>query len=115
MTLTFSMDLTRKVAAISDQILLSALIESENHWQQFHAVPMASGKKIAYINSNTPEALIRDMKKNKTWIMADVSEALRNSGKPLEDSGYQNKVKENMLDILITDFPIEARNAFLQK
>ena len=47
--------------------------------------------------------------------MADVSEALRNSGKPLDNTGYQNKVKESSLDILITDFPVEARKAFLKK
>ena len=47
--------------------------------------------------------------------MADVSEALRNSGKPLDDNGYQNKVRDNSLDILITDFPIEARKALLKK
>jgi len=32
-TLTFNIELTRKVAALSDRILLSALIESENDWQ----------------------------------------------------------------------------------
>ncbi len=115
MTLTFNMDLTKKVAALSNQIALSALIESEKDWQQFNDVLMLPGKKIAYINSKTPAALIQEMKKNKVKIMADVSEALRNSGKPLEGSGYQNKVKENSLDILITDFPVEARKAFLKK
>jgi glycerophosphoryl diester phosphodiesterase len=114
LTLTFNMELTKKVATLSDQILLSALIESENDWQQFNAVPMAAGKKIAYINSETPSALIQELKKNKIRIMADVSEALRNSGKPLDHAGYQNKVQENSLDILITDFPIEARGAFIK-
>lgn len=115
LTLTFNMELTKKVAALSSQISLSALIESENDWQQFNNVPMAAGKKIAYINAKTPAALISEMKRNKIKIMADVSEALRNSGKPLEQAGYQNKVKDQSLDILITDFPIEARKAFLNK
>ena len=92
-TLTFNMDLTKKVAALSDQILLSALIESENDWQQFKEIAMPAGKKIAYINSKTPASLIQEMKKNQIKIMADVSEALRNSGKPLDDKGYHNKVK----------------------
>lgn len=115
LTLTFNMDLTKKVAALSNQISLSALMESENDWQQFKDIPMLPGKKIAYINSKTPATLIQEMKKNKVRIMADISEAQRNSGKPLEDVGYQNKVKENSLDILITVFPIEARKAFLKK
>jgi glycerophosphoryl diester phosphodiesterase len=115
LTLTFNMDLTKKVAALSNQILLSALIESESDWQQFKDVPMTAGKKIAYINQKTPASLIQQLKQNELRIMADVSEALRNSGKPLDEIGYQNKVRDNFLDILITDFPIEARKAFLKK
>lgn len=115
LTLTFNMDLTKKVASLSNQILLSALIESENDWQQFNGVPMAAIKKVAYINSKTSAALILELKKNQIRIMADVSEALRNSGKPLDDAGYQNIVKENSLDILITDFPIEARKTLIKK
>ncbi|MEQ1584868.1 MAG: glycerophosphodiester phosphodiesterase family protein [Cyclobacteriaceae bacterium] len=115
LTLTFNMDLTKKVATLSNQIALSALMESENDWQQFKEVPMLPGKKIAYINSKTPAALIQELKKNKIKVMADVSETLRNSGKPLDDIAYQNKVNDQSLDILITDFPIEARRAFLKK
>jgi len=115
LTLTFNMDLTKKVAALSSQIALSALMESENDWQQYKEIPMAAGKKIAYINQKTPASLIQVLKKNEVRIMADVSEALRNSGKPLDGIGYQNKVRDNSLDILITDFPIEARKAFLKK
>jgi glycerophosphoryl diester phosphodiesterase len=115
LTLTFNMDLTKKVAALSNQILLSALMESENDWQQFKEVPMFAGKKIAYINQKTPVSLIQELKKNEVRIMADVSEALRNSGKPLGNEGYQKKVKDQTLDILITDFPIEARKALLIK
>jgi glycerophosphoryl diester phosphodiesterase len=115
LTLTFNMELTKKVASLSNQIALSALIESENDWQQFKDVPMLPEKKIAYINSKTPATLIQELKNNKVKIMADVSEALRNSGKPLEEIGYQNKVKDSALDILITDFPVEARKAFLKE
>lgn len=115
LTLTFNMELTKKVASLSNKISLSALIESENDWQQFNDVSMTAGKKIAYINSKTPAALIQEMKKNKVRIMADVSETLRNSGKPLAQIDYQNKVNDQSLDILITDFPIEARKAFLKK
>ena len=114
LTLTFNMDLTKKVAALSNQISLSALMESENDWQQFKDVPMAAGKKIGYINQKTPASLIQELKKNKVKIMADVSEVLRNSSKPLDREGYMNKVNANSLDILITDFPIEAREALIK-
>jgi len=33
----------------------------------------------------------------------------------LGDEGYQKKVKDQTLDILITDFPIEARKSFIKK
>lgn len=115
LTLTFNLELTKKVAILSNQISLSALMESENDWKQFKEVSMAAGKKIAYVNSKTPAALIEELKKNKVCIMADVSEALRNSGEPLDNTGYQNKVRNSSLDILITDFPVEARKAFLKK
>jgi glycerophosphoryl diester phosphodiesterase len=114
-TLTFNMELTKKVSILSNQIPLSALIESEDDWQRFKDISMQPGKKIAYINAKTPAALIRELKKNKVKIMADVSEALRHDGKPLEDAGYRNKVIESSLDILITDFPIEARSAIVKK
>lgn len=115
LTLTFNMELTRKVATLSNRLSLSALMESENEWQMFKDISMPAGKKIAYVNAKTPVSLIQEMKKNNVKIMADVSEALRNSGKPLGDEGYQKKVKDQTLDILITDFPIEARKAFLKK
>jgi len=114
-TLTFNMELTRKVAALSDRILLSALIESENDWQQFKEIEMPAGKKIAYISTKIPASLIQELKKNQIKVMADVSEAIRNTGKPLADAGYLDKVRENSLDILITDFPVEARKALKKK
>ncbi|HNV27681.1 MAG TPA: glycerophosphodiester phosphodiesterase family protein [Cyclobacteriaceae bacterium] len=115
LTLTFNMELTKKVATLSNKISLSALMESENDWQMFKEISMPVGKKIAYVNAKTSVLLIQELKKNNVKIMADVSEALRNSGKPLGDEGYQKKVKDQTLDILITDFPIEARKSFIKK
>jgi glycerophosphoryl diester phosphodiesterase len=115
LVLTFNMALTKKVAALSNQILLSALMESESDWEQYKEIDMPAGKKIAYVNSKTTQALIQELKKNQVKIMADVSEALRNSGKPLDDLGYQNKVKDQTLDILITDFPIEAHKSLFER
>lgn len=45
LTLTFNMELTKKVAPLSNKISLSALIESENDWQQFNDVSMTAGKR----------------------------------------------------------------------
>jgi glycerophosphoryl diester phosphodiesterase len=115
LTLTFNMDLTKKVATLSNQISISALMESENDWRHYKEIDMPTGKKIAYVNSKTPAALIEELKKNQVKIMADVSETLRNAGKPLDDPGYQNKVKDQALDILITDFPVEARKSLFKR
>jgi len=89
-------------------------MESENDWEQYKEIDIPVGKKIAYVNSKTTPALIQELKKNQVNIMADVSETLRNAGKPLDDLDYQNRVKDQTLDILITDFPIEARKSLLK-
>ncbi|NJO92680.1 MAG: hypothetical protein HC831_29725 [Chloroflexia bacterium] len=108
LTLTFNMELTRKVATLSDKVMLSALIVREADWQQFNKVSLPQSKKAAYINSNTPTSVIEQLKKNRIKVMADVSEAQTNSGRPLDKAGYRTKVQQQKLDILITDYPIEA-------
>jgi glycerophosphoryl diester phosphodiesterase len=109
--LTFQREHTEHVAALSNRVWLSALIESEKDWQWYRDIARQQSKTIAYVNSRTPPVLIQELKKSNIQVMADVSEALRNAGKPLDKSGYENKVKDQRLDILITDFPVEARGA----
>ncbi|MDZ7647853.1 MAG: glycerophosphodiester phosphodiesterase family protein [Cytophagales bacterium] len=111
LTLTFNMELTRKVAALSNTVMLSALIVTEADWQQFNKVQLPQQKKVAYINSSTPTDVIEQLKKNHIKVMADVSEAQNSSGRPLDADGYLTKVKQQQLDILITDYPIEALSA----
>ena len=111
LTLTFNMDLTKKVAALSDQIFLSALIESEADWQKYQEISMRPDRKVAYTNAKTPQTLITTLKENRILVMADVSEALCNGNKPLEANGYKNKVRDQQLDILITDYPVESRKS----
>ncbi len=115
LTLTFSMELTRRVAALSNEVMLSALIVTDADWQQFKKVLLPVAKKVAYVNSNTPPNVIDQLKKNHIKVMADVSEVKTNSGRPLDNEGYRTKVKNQQLDILITDFPIEALVAFDKK
>lgn len=115
LTLTFNMELTRKTAALSNKVMLSALIITQEDWQQFKSITLPESKKVAYINSNTPTSLIDQLKKNHIKVMADVSEAQNNSGRPLDGAGYKAKVRQQQLDILITDYPIEARLALSGK
>jgi len=109
--LTFNIGLTKIMASLSDKVMLSSLVETESDWLQFSDVTIPQNRKIAYINSKTPGSLLQELKRNRINVMTDLSEALRNSGKPLANKDYQAFVKENLLDILITDFPIEARKA----
>jgi glycerophosphoryl diester phosphodiesterase len=109
--LTFNIDLTKKMALLSDKVMLSSLVETQSDWLLLSDVAIPQNRKIAYINSKAPRSLLQELKRNRINLMTDLSEALRNSGKPLANKDYQAFVKENLLDILITDFPIEARKA----
>lgn len=115
LTLTFNMELTEKVAGLSKKVMLSALIVTDADWQQFKKISLPVVRKVAYVNSNTPANVIDQLKTNHINVMADVSEAQTNSGRPLHKEGYRTKVKQQQLDILITDFPIEALAAFDKK
>ncbi len=109
LVLTFRMELTRQVSALSQKILLSALIETEANWEAASELPIQN--RVAYINAKTPSQLISKMRKQGVKIMADVSEDTRHNGKPLPEKSYRKQVRDMQLDILISDFPIEARKA----
>lgn len=111
LVLTFKDEFTRLVAGTSQNVLLSALIETEEAWKAFEQIPVQTGKRIAYITAKTPAELITRLRQKNVRIMADVSEDSTNGGKPLSADGYRTKVKDQKLDILISDFPIEARHA----
>lgn len=90
------------------------MIETDKDLEDYEQVSIQPGKRIAYINTNTPAALVGRLHENKIFVMADVSEARNNTNQPLTAAGYRNKVSKKGLDILITDFPIEALSAFLK-
>ena len=111
LVLTFKDEFTRQVAETNQNVMLSALIETDEAWKSFEQIPVQTDKRIAYITTKTPAILITKLRKKNVAIMADVSEDLRNNGKPLPAEAYRAKVKEQKLDILISDFPIEAHEA----
>ncbi|SKB76975.1 glycerophosphodiester phosphodiesterase family protein [Dyadobacter psychrophilus] len=111
LVLTFQNPVTVQVAEASQNVLISALIETEEAWKRFEEVPVKTGKRVAYITSKTPASLVTRLRKENVLIMADVSEDLRHDGKPLKREQYRAKVQEQNLDILISDFPVEAREA----
>lgn len=109
--LTFKEEYTQLVAENFPQVLLSALIETEADLDGFKELPVQNSKRIAYINAQTPAELITKLRKEKIIVMADVSEDKLNNGVPLISLDYKRKVQQQKLDILISDFPIEARRA----
>ncbi len=114
MVLTFRKEYSKLVAEHNSNVLLSALIETDKDLDEFERLPVQPGKRIAYINTNTPAALVGRLHENKILVMTDVSEAQNNGNQPLTTAGYRNKVSKEGLDILITDFPIEALRAFVK-
>lgn len=111
LVLTFRKDYTRWVAENYPQVLLSALIETEGDFNIFKKLPHQPNKRVAYINTKTSAELVDQLRAEKILIMTDVSEDLRHNGKPLDAEVYKTKVQQQQLDILISDFPIEARQA----
>ena len=115
LVLTFQNDITAQVAKKGQNFLLSALIETDEAWKSFEQIPMQPGKRVAYITVKTTSTLIDTLRQKNVLIMADVSEDQRNGGKPLNAAEYRTKVSRQKLDILISDFPIEARNAVISE
>jgi glycerophosphoryl diester phosphodiesterase len=108
LVLTFKVDYSKRVAAASSSIGLSCLITSEEEWKVIEALQIPVRQLVAYISAKTDSSLINLLKSKKIKVMTDVSEYLRHNAKPLNVEEYANKVKQQSLDILISDFPVEA-------
>lgn len=108
LVLTFKVDYSKRVAAASRTIGLSCLITSQDEWKAIEALQIPSQQLVAYISAKTDASLITLLKSKKIKVMTDVSEYLRHNAKPLNAEEYANKVKQQSLDILISDFPVEA-------
>jgi glycerophosphoryl diester phosphodiesterase len=100
--------------SIKTELAFSYLVENEAAWKLLQNSSPSSKRKFAYITRRTPIKLIEEMKASGIRIMSDVSEFQRNAGNIFPADFYKNFVKENMLDIVITDFPIEVVD-FLKK
>ncbi len=108
LVLTFKVDYSKRVAAASRSIGVSCLITSEEEWNAIEALQIPAQQLVAYISAKTDSSLINLLKSKKIKVMTDVSEYLRHNAKPLNSEEYANKVRHQSLDILISDFPLEA-------
>lgn len=111
LVLTFRKEYTQLVTEKYPNVLLSALIETDADLEFFKKFPQPINKRIAYINTKTSAELVNQLRAEKILVMADVSEDLRHNGKPLDAEVYKTKVRQQQLNILISDFPNEARQA----
>ncbi len=111
LTLTFDQAITARVAAFAPDIALSALIITDADWQAFQRTALRADQRVAYITERTAPALVATLRQAGVRIMADVSEGTRHGGSARSPAAYRAQVREQQLDILITDYPIEARAA----
>lgn len=110
--LTFNQKNLLMAKAYTSQMLISALVVSENDLSLLQAVGIPKEQLIVYISEKTPASVLETMRRESMRIMTDISEGLRNNSKVYDPDFYRNRVAELDLGILITDFPVKAAQAF---
>ena len=106
--LTFRTEDSKMVYALSREVKISCLIRTESDWNTISALLIPPKNLIAYINQDTPQKLIRQLKSSLVMIMTDVDENAMRNVDPLPRRWYKEFVKKRRLDIVITDFPVEV-------
>ncbi|MBK6948418.1 MAG: glycerophosphodiester phosphodiesterase family protein [Haliscomenobacter sp.] len=111
--LTFSLPHSELVAKLTSKALISCLVSSESDWDNIRQLNLPSRRQVIYVNDKTPLPLLSEMKKTGVAITADVSESRKNQHAAFPKDYYTRLVAEKMVDILITDFPVEVKGYFL--
>jgi glycerophosphoryl diester phosphodiesterase len=106
--LTFNPSDAQKVRELSKDITISYLIENEKEWEVIKGLAIPADHWIAYVTEKTSEDLLAKLKNSQVRIMTDVSEHARQQGQPLSAEAYLGLVKRKMVDVLITDFPVDV-------
>jgi len=112
MVLTFNAANTKKVYDASHTIRISVLVRDDKDWEGIAALSIPSENLIAYVTSTTTLPLKAKLRNLHIPLMTDVSEFTRYNGELQPVKFYRDFVKNNYLDILITDYPIEVSKAF---
>lgn len=106
--LTFKTEDAQQLISISDQLYISVLIRNKEDWQRIKGYPKSVQYLVAYVERKAGIDFISYLKSNGLKMMADVSEHTTNQGILYGKDYYQQRIKDQQLDILITDFPIEV-------
>ncbi len=108
MVLTFDPAVSKKVYDITKTVAISCLIKNEEQWNDIQKFSIPAHQLIAYIHETTDVALIDQLKKQGIPVMTDVSENNKGNTEAMDKDYYRDLVKNKRLDILITDYPVEA-------
>ncbi|WP_331963076.1 glycerophosphodiester phosphodiesterase family protein [Ohtaekwangia sp.] len=108
MVLTFDPAISKKVYDITKTVAISCLIKDESQWSAIQKLGIPAKQLIAYIHETTKETLINELKKQGIPVMTDISENNKGNTSAMDASYYRGLVKNKKLDILITDYPVEA-------
>lgn len=109
--LTFTPADTQKVYSLSKDVRISALIKTEKDWESIRSLSIPAKNLVAYVDKNTDLALIEQIRRAGIPVMADVSENAGGRNSPFPPEFYTRLVENLKLDILITDYPVDAFSA----
>lgn len=110
--LTFNVTDTDDMGKSGIKSWISVLAGSESEWKTNFEKVKNSARILAYINRNTPQEVVNDIKKSGTGIMIDVNEVAVNNGKAFSREHYVELSRKYSLAIMITDFPVLVSRFF---
>jgi len=110
--LTFSESNTLLAKERTNEILISALVQSRADWESIVKLNIPAKQLIAYVNRDTPPDLLQEINSSEVILMTDVSEGIRNNGNRYESGYYHELASKLQLGIMICDFPLYVSKIF---
>lgn len=106
--LTFKAQDTQQVYDVAPQANVSALITKPSEWETLLRMGIATERLFAYVKADTPKALLLQLQQKQIPLLGDVSENTKQHPSPYEAAYYQSFAKNTLLNLLITDYPVEV-------
>lgn len=108
--LTFTKENTKKVFDLHYNVKISTLIKDEEDLTEVLKLSIPSKNLIAYVDLNVSENLIKQLQEKSISILSALAEHVTGDLKMHSKKYYLKLIRDNSIDILITDFPIEVSN-----
>lgn len=112
--LTFRPADTQRVYEADPQANISALITNVSEWEALLRTGISTERLCAYVRADTPKSLLLQLRQKQIPLLCDVSENNKQHPSPFDGSFYKTFVKETLLDLLVTDYPVEVAALFEQ-